>query len=265
MTKPGDWRDGLQPRIADETDYIKAAFRNPPRRKGAARPQGKKIVAIPAPDGGIDYMFAEGEILVRDQQLERVLEILEHPSRRELEAARPSPVRSVIAGVTLLTSLGRYRTTLDALNAIDERLGRGIATPNHVMTVAGGVGSSCPATEPEEVYDDIEPYPSVCHDNGGAGVLIYLADTGLLRDAADHSWLAGVQLVDPAEDADPLVPMSGNPPVIPPYTGHGTFVAGVARCMAPAAEIIVTNAFSVAGSQLEADLVPRLEAALSGR
>jgi subtilisin family serine protease len=33
--------------------------------------------------------------------------------------------------------------------------------------------------------------------------------------------------------------------------------------MAPAAEIIVTNAFAVAGSVLEADLVPRLEAALS--
>ena len=269
MTKPGDWRDGLQPRIADETDHIKAAFRSPPRRKGVTRPQGKKIVAIPAPDGGIDYMFAEGEILVRDQHLERVLEILEHPSRRELEAARPSPVRSVIAGVTLLTSLGRYRTTLEALNAIDERLGRGIATPNHVMTVAGGVGSSCPATEPEEVYDETEPYPSVCHDNGGAGVLIYMADTGLLRDAADyswladHSWLTGVQMGDPAEDADPLVPMSGSPPAIPAYTGHGTFVAGVARCMAPASEIIVTNAFSVAGSQLEADLVPRLESALS--
>ncbi len=98
---------------------------------------------------------------------------------------------------------------------------------------------------------------------GGAGVLIYMADTGLLRDAAAHSWLAGVRMGDPAEDADPPSPLQGNPPVIPAYTGHGTFVAGVTRCMAPSADIIVTNAFSVAGSVLEADLVPRLEAALS--
>ena len=131
------------------------------------------------------------------------------------------------------------------------------------MTVAGGVGSSCPATEPEEVYDDIEPCPSVCQTGGGAGVLIYMADTGLLRDATTHSWLAdGVEMGDPGEDADPPSPLQGNPPVIPPYAGHGTFVAGVVRCMAPSAEIVMTNAFSVAGSVLEADLVPRLEAAL---
>ena len=60
-----------------------------------------------------------------------------------------------------------------------------------------------------------------------------------------------------------LPALAGDPPLIPPYTGHGTFVAGVARCMAPAAEIIMTNAFSIAGSELESDLVPRLEAALS--
>ncbi len=264
MTKRDSWRNGLQPRVADEVEHIKAAFRNPPRRKGADRPQKREIVAIAAPDGGLDYMFAEGEILVREEYLDRVLEILDHPSRRDLERDEPDAVRPVIAGVALLTTLGRrYSRMVDAVGAIDARLGPGIATPNHVMTVAGGVGSSCPATEPEEVYDDIEPFPSVCQAGGGAGVLIYMADTGLLRDAATHSWLDGVRMGDPVEDADPPSPLQGNPPVIPPYTGHGTFVAGVTRCMAPSAEIIVTNAFSVAGSVLEADLVPRLEAALS--
>jgi hypothetical protein len=264
MTRADRWRNGLQPRLADEVDYIKAAFRNPPRRKGASRPREKKIVAIAAPDGGIDHMFAESEILVREDYLDRVLEILEQPSRRELERDDANALQPVIAGVTLLTALGRrYSLVVDALGAIDARLGPGIATPNHLMTVAGGVGSSCPATDPEEVYDDIEPFPSVCQAGGGAGVLIYMADTGLLRDAAAHSWLAGVRMGDPAEDADPPSPLQGNPPVIPAYTGHGTFVAGVTRCMAPSADIVVTNAFSVAGSVLEADLVPRLEAALS--
>jgi hypothetical protein len=263
MTESGDWRNGLRPKIADEIEYIQGAFRDPPRREHADPPRGREIIAVATSDGGLDYMFAEGEILVRDEYFDRVLEILGHPPRHDLEQAEPSPIRRVIAGVTLLTALGRHSTTLGALTAIDEQLGRGIATPNHVMTVCPGQGTSCPATEPEEVYDDIEPYPSVCPAGGGAGVLIYLADTGLLRDAATHSWLAGVQMGDPAEDADPPSPLQGVPPVIPPYTGHGTFVAGVTRCMAPSAEIIVTNAFSVAGSVLEADLVPRLEAALS--
>ena len=35
------------------------------------------------------------------------------------------------------------------------------------------------------------------------------------------------------------------------------------RCLAPAADIIVTNAFSIAGSHLESELVTRLEDALS--
>jgi subtilisin family serine protease len=66
-----------------------------------------------------------------------------------------------------------------------------------------------------------------------------------------------------AEDIDPLPPMlPGGVQPIPPYAGHGTFVAGVTRCLAPAADIIVTNAFSIAGSHLESELVTRLEEAL---
>ena len=91
MARTDRWRNGLQPRVADEVDHIKEAFRNPPRRKGADRPQGKEIVAVPAPDGGIDYMFAEGEILVREEYLDRVLEILGHASRRDLERDEPRP------------------------------------------------------------------------------------------------------------------------------------------------------------------------------
>jgi subtilisin family serine protease len=118
-------------------------------------------------------------------------------------------------------------------------------------------GSVCPATEPQSAYEDMEPSPSVRGDNGGSGVLIYVADTGLLDGAAKAcSWLTGVQAVD----IDPLPPkLPGGVQPIPPYTGHGTFVAGVMRAVAPAAEILVSNAFSIAGSQLESDLVTRLE------
>jgi hypothetical protein len=254
MTESGDWREVVVPKVADETDLIIRSFAEAP---------GAKVIKVVTVDGGIDFMYAEGEILVREDHLDRVLEILEQPTRSDIERAEPDRIRRVIEGVVLLT-LGRerYSLALDALEAIDQQLSPGIATPNQVLTVAGGHGSGCSATEPQEVYYEIEPFPSVCHDNGGAGVLIYMADTGLLQDAATHSWLAyGVQMGNPLEDVDPLDP--GDPPVIPACAGHGTFGAGVLRCTAPGAEIIMTRALLHGGSQVESDLVPVLESALS--
>jgi len=163
-----------------------------------------------------------------------------------------------------------------ACEAIDEELGAGIVTPNHVLTVAP-VGP-CPATEPQEVYDQIEPYPGVRTDNSGEGVLIYIGDTGLLQDHAEgHPWLAedvrrgrqlngNIQPWEPELLPDPPADLANGVPAgpdrIPQYTGHGTFVAGVVRCMAPEAELIVANIFKIAGSALEDHLVRRLRRAL---
>jgi subtilisin family serine protease len=243
-----DWRAGLQQRAVDEIEHV----------IHACRPSLGGGVEIKAARGanGVDHLYAEGQILVRDEYLSQVLEILELPDEPELRGA--GRIRRVIAGVILLTLDESTPAVLDALDAIDERLGRGIATPDHVLTVSPQTGV-CPATEPQQVYEGIEPFPSVSQGNGGAGVLIYMDDTGLLKDAAEtHSWLAGVQ-----GDLDPLPPEDppGTQP-IPSYTGHGTFVAGVARCLAPAADIIVTDVFSTAGSELESNWIPRLEAAL---
>jgi subtilisin family serine protease len=250
-----NWRDGLRPQVVDEIDGIIRAFRGSSDR----RPDVKAA----RNDHGVDHLYAEGQILVRADYLERVLDILGQPAERDLLADPAGRIRRLVGGVVLLTLADPQPTVLEALAEIDRQLGRGIATPDHVLTVAGnngGEGLACPATEPEPVYDDSEPCPSAAGHSSGAGVLIYLADTGLLEDAAaEHSWLAGVQ----AEDIDPLPPMlPGGVQPIPPYAGHGTFVAGVTRCLAPAADIIVTNAFSIAGSHLESELVTRLEEAL---
>jgi Subtilase family len=255
VTEPSSWRNELEPKIADHVRYIVDAFASPDNG-------GTDIGVVVAADRGLDYMYKERQLLVHEQQLGRVLEILGQPNEADLEQNEPDRVQRVIAGVVLLT-LGQTTkgdqpaAVPDALIEIDRRIGKGIATPNHVLTVAVNAGG-CPATEPQEAYEETEPYPSVCGDNGGAGVLIYMADTGLLADAASHSWLEGV-----VGDPDPLPPLApdGTQP-IPPYTGHGTFVAGVTRCMAPAADVTVTNAFAIAGSTLESDLVPRLVAAL---
>jgi hypothetical protein len=255
VTEPGGWRNGLHPTIADEAEHIVGAFRHAPDG-------GRSVTVVPAEDGGIDHMHADGEILVREEHLHRVLELLGEPVRQDLERDQPGRIRRVIAGHVLLTLADAGPSVAQALDLVDARLGRGIATPNHLLTVAGRI-TACPATEPEGAYAGLEPHPSVSPDAGlGSGVLVYTADTGLLRDADSHAWLAGVRAEDAARDLDPPVPLAGKPPVIPPYTGHGTFVAGVLRSVAPAVEVVVTNAFSIAGSALESDVVVRLESAL---
>jgi Subtilase family len=255
MTESVDWHDEVVPKVADETDLIVGSFAD-------AEPPDRREIKVVTRDGGIDFMYSEGEILVREEHLEQVLQILEGRTRADVEQ-EPGRIERVIEGVVLLRLGGeRFALALDALAEIDRQLSPGIATPNQVLTAATGEGSGCSATEPQEVYYEIEPFPSVCHDGGGAGVLIYMADTGLLQDAATHPWLAyGVDMGNPVTDVDPLDP--GDPPVIPPCAGHGTFGAGVLRCMAPDAQIVMTRALLYGGSQVESDLVPVLESALS--
>jgi len=286
-----NWADIEKPQIRDQVKYIWQEF----RKDGVARQfdergdkrggSGGVPVDFDVSDGGLSYMFAEGQILVREGYLEKVQDIL-GARRRDVTKIREAPegrasVEPLVDGVVVLHLTGHGDEpripVREALRRIDRVLGPGYATPNHVLTVAGNAGP-CPATEPEVVYDGMEPYPSVCPGNAGAGISIYVADTGLLwyphdklapnpaphnvqqtvtNEGTVHQWLAGVKgTLDPVED------MSGGD-VIGPYEGHGTFVAGVARCMAPAAKIHVGNVFKVAGSTLETHLVRNLDRALA--
>ncbi len=145
---------------------------------------------------------------------------------------------------------GERPDVLFLLERIEEEFGPGIATPDHVVTVAGEP-TPCPATEPQEVYDPV-PYPPIC-PGGGDRVRIYVADTGVLPGTVARTpWLTGV-----SGDDDPRTAGDGT---ILPYDGHGTFVAGVIRSQAPDADIIVRNVFNIAGSQLESVFVPDLYA-----
>src|SRR6266581_4421612 len=209
-------------------------------------------------NGELDYLYQRGTILVRDAYVNQV-ESLVGGERRE----------GLIPGVTVWSipeppepqqgpetpqqpepgegKEPQERPEPDedetevtrALDLIDQRLGVGVATPNHVLSISPV--AMCPATEPDEVLAGVGPEPGICPGHHGSGVFIHVIDTGLLADAHTHPWLAGVT---GTTDDFPA-------PRILPYTGHGTFVAGVARCMAPAAEVHVSRVLHHAGAQLE--------------
>lgn len=260
------WYQKLRaPKARDEASVIVQAF----------DARGTDIAGVRTVDGWIEFMYAEGQLLARRQDVDDIQEVLG-------ERARATVAKRVIKDIVLLQisysdefaaeyaesdepeaesdESGADRDDSDRfwapllrlLTDIDEALGPGIATLNHVVTAAGNP-SGCPATEAEEVYD-ATPFPPLCVSKAGEGVRIYVADTGIVTDTVTSTrcdWLAGV-----TGDEDPSV--SGG--AIQPYGAHGTFVAGVIRAMAPRAEIDVRCVFDVAGSALESDFVPKLYA-----
>lgn len=203
-------------------------------------------------EGEVDFLCEDGAILVRSEDTDRVTDVL---LRQVAQRRRPDlRLPGAINGVVRLSLDGTaFDDVVGALEAIDAELGVGVATPNHVLSITPVTG--CPATEPEEVDPAAIPDPGVCTSGGnGARVLLHVLDTGLVDGAAtDHTWLGGV-----TGDPDPVV--NGR---IESYTGHGTFIAGVARCMAPATEVFVRRAFAFAGAILEIDFVKEMETALA--
>jgi Subtilase family len=244
--------DSEQPRARAEAGIIVGAF------------DPIKIDGVLTDDGWIEYMYAEDQLLVRQPYLEPVRAVL--GDRGSL-----SEPDQVVRGIDLVEvhfdddarnraaaeddEAGRRRRPMliRLLDDIDATLGPGVATPNHVLTTSNGSPAGCPATEPQETYDR-KPFPAPCPPGtGGDGVRIWVADTGFEADTATVSgcdWLTGV-----TGDGDPSVTWDG--PILR-YGGHGTFVAGVIRAMAPGAHIVVKCVFDKAGSALESDFVPKL-------
>ena len=200
-----------------------------------------------ADQGDGNYHHRERTLLVRDADLDRVASVV---------SGTPVSHDNNVRGLTRLEfSADERRSVEEACAHIDRTLGEGIATPDHILYVCPT--SICPATEPEEVPGNAPPNPGVSTEpSDGEGVLLAVLDTGLLPGvAAEHAWLEGV-------DGEKENPIGGYPPRILPYAGHGTFVAGVARTMAPKAEVRVYRTFAKVGAIFESDLVKQVSEAL---
>ena len=199
--------------------------------------------------GEVDYNHRERTLLVRDADVDRVAAVV---------PAAPVAHDNNVRGLTRLEfSAGERRSVEEACSDIDRALGEGVATPEHILYVCAF--GTCPATEPEEVPGGAEPDPPVSAEaRDGEGVLIVIPDSGLLPGAdAEHAWLKGVE-------GEMENPIGGYPPRILPYAGHGTFAAGIARTMAPKAEVRVDRTFAKFGAIFEADLVKQVCDALKG-
>jgi subtilisin family serine protease len=194
------------------------------------------------------YLYRRGHVLVRDEHVGLVLEVLGggQPVSPQQEERR--------TGVTLLALPGD-RDVPETLDELDRRLDEGIATPDHVLYVTGNAGC-CPATEPEEPPAD-DPVPARSSDESdGKGVRVSVVDTGWYEPAETHPktpWLRGVT-------GDPE---TVNPKAIHPYAGHGTFCAGVVRCVAPACEVRVEGFLPRGGAIFESAIFRQLFEALA--
>ena len=277
MTKKGFWYSDLEQRAAAEGEIIVDAFAEHGIDIGGETDEAEDDRDVHR--GGIAFMYDKDHILTREQYLGGVGGM--QGPQRPVEAGKLRGVLDVIqdrvslvevirvVGNVVLICLnprrhkhirdygygdeggGEHADVLELLRIIDVELGEGIATPDHVLTAAQSV-RPCSATEPEPPYPAAGLCPPVCRA-GGARVRIYQADTGLVAGAAQtFPWLAGVNgQLDQRESGGTILP----------YGGHGTFVAGVLRCMAPEAQIYVANIFNIAGSARETDVAMSLKAA----
>ncbi len=191
-----------------------------------------------------EYLYRQRSLLVRDEDVARVLAAL---------SGRAARAEDLVNGLTRLELLGGEDIP-DVLDRLDEIVGVGVATPDHVVYVTPG--RCCPATEPEEPHTH-EPLPSYDPTSeDGAGVFVSVVDTGWHPPAATDPispWLEGVTGDVETFDKDD----------IRPYVGHGTFIAGVVRCVAPRTEIRVEGFLPVGGAILESKMIRQLVQALA--
>lgn len=198
------------------------------------------------------YLFRREHVLVRTDDLDRVQAVL----------SGSVPVQEY-TGITLLQLGPDDSDVPTALRRLDREAVPGLATPDHIFYVTPA--KCCPATEPEVVPDDAQPWPPESEPGENLrDVSVRIVDTGWCASAAQpHGWLNGV---------------TGDPEYvnfdIHPYAGHGTFIAGIVRCVSPNTADVFIEGFAPnglppgdsspqGGAEFESDIFTQVEEALS--
>ena len=240
------------------------------RMKDRFNAAGYEIAVAYTPAGEFDYVYVVGVLLARQANVPQLRDVL---PRLQQDSARPEPAY----GDLVLLPIGGdghfdqdgHLTVPDALDLIERRVGRDkmfsdgepLATAVHIVHTA----KLCGATEPEVPGGPAPaPYPPpAAPGEGQEDILLGISDTGLWEQPPPdvHPWLAGVDGVP-----DPPGPALASGQLTIPYEGgHGTMVAGVARCMARGARVYVGNHFPYSGGTLEYMLARDLETLIADK
>jgi subtilisin family serine protease len=240
---------------------------------------GSRIIVDTDDDADFTFMCSSDELLINPEDIAEVEEycggrrddaddvFIDAGSRSSNQPPREIFVRMVAP--TRRDSTPGDRSLLATLDEMDRDLRPGIATPNHLVHICPR-SSQCPATEPTET-GILEPWPEriTTDPQAGADVRVVVIDGGWYHPTAaagapapthPWSWLEGVT----GEPEPAGVFGAGN--IVRKYAGHGTFIAGVVRAMAPKCWLRVlslpVDTQNPDGGVFEADIVPQLDAAL---
>lgn len=274
-------RERLKQRLIPE---VKTALKADPKAEVRAWPKDWESL-------GLDYFYRSSCVLTRDADIPRVRAVLSglgampyDDSEQPADESSPN-LNSITRSPNLINGITRLRTRVPAhkhtphvVKDLDERLGVGVATHDHVFVVTR-YGTVCPASEPEPVMTPQQAqdpvvveaalWPPRADPACGRNVRVSVVDTGLLEGAAAWApWIEGIRPGSPAdvEDPDQLkvdAQQRGRDGYADPYAGHGTFVSGIVRCVAPAADVTVEGVLGVSGFVRESDLITQLHDALS--
>ncbi|MFD0687947.1 S8 family peptidase [Actinomadura fibrosa] len=229
-------------------------------RQACAR-EGKHIDVALRPGGEAAYAYQAERLLVLDRG-DNVARIRRHlPGVYPVDETAPGDLvvlatdRLDDGRLTVPEALETLRREVGAERFALDGSGLPLASPVHVLHLS----RLCMATEPETPNGaESAPWPPPCSPpEGGHEVRVAVVDSGLMEnfDEADYPWMTGV-----TGEPDPLGPVSpGTERLIEGYTGHGTFVAGVVKCMAPSATVAVSNVFANSGAELETEVVAALD------
>lgn len=224
-----------------QLDILLTAFA---RGRGARLGQGEREDEV--------YLYRPGRILFRERDREQVAAFFE--TRRE--RYRGTGYAAKVTDELQHWVLPRRADVPSVLADLEAELGDDIARPDHILyvTVTGG-GKMCPADEPR-VPRARRPVPPVARDaSAGKGIRVSVVDTGWWEPAETTGLSPWLHDVD--GDAEVIDTQQ-----IHSYAGHGTFVAGVVRCLAPACEIEVEGFLTHGGAAYESDIVRELNEAV---
>ena len=264
---PRWWRPAI-PNAVQETRYadqlqlmINALNADMAERRGRT----DVVSAYPDPANlpATQFLYSTDTILTRTEDAARVLRVL----GRDVDEAPPDPGRlpDPIEGLRVIlleprpeeSEGGELSPAQVALSRVEAELGPGVATFDRVVHLTSNSG--CPATEPVPAKS-WRPDPAVNADATlGRGVKVAVIDSGWPTKNGKKIrypkwyWLAGADGDPELDGADP-----STAPALAHYRGHGVFVAGVIRAMAPEAEVYVHSWGRTTFGQIESELAPIL-------